>query len=58
LLLLGHYDSTADSFYSEKPFDSWILNTDTYIWEAPVSMPDDDNGYRWDEDNEQWVALS
>ena len=54
----GHYDSVADAFYAEKPFDSWILNTDTYVWEAPVSMPDDGNGYRWDEDNEQWVALS
>ena len=54
----GYYDSVADAFYTAKPFDSWVLNTTTYLWEAPVSVPDDGNDYRWDEDNEQWVTVS
>lgn len=54
----GHYDPEADAFYAPKPYDSWILNTDTYQWEAPVNYPDDGNGYTWDEENEQWTAVS
>jgi hypothetical protein len=53
----GHYDPAADAFYAAKPFDSWVLNTDTYTWEPPVPMPDDDNYYTWDEENEQWTIV-
>jgi hypothetical protein len=28
-----------DAFIPKKPFNSWILNEDTCLWEAPVSMP-------------------
>jgi len=34
------YDAERDAFISSKPFNSWILNEDTCIWEAPTSMPD------------------
>lgn len=53
----GHYDADADAFYSIQPFPSWILNTDSYIWEAPIPMPNDDNYYYWNETDQQWVLI-
>jgi hypothetical protein len=58
----GGYDANAQAFYSlPQPFPSWTLNTTTYFWEAPVSLPGD-NGqgnppkfYMWDEANQNWV---
>lgn len=49
------YDSTRDAFIPSKPFESWILNENTCLWEAPVALPDDNNLYSWDEINLQWV---
>jgi len=48
------YDQTRDAFIPSKPFDSWILNEDTCIWEAPVAKPEDDNEYNWNETNQTW----
>ena len=44
------YDEDRDAFIPEKPYASWILNEDTCIWKAPVTYPDDDKMYHWDED--------
>lgn len=45
------YDAEADAFYHPAPtWSSWILNTDTYIWEAPIPYPTDGELYEWDED--------
>jgi len=51
------YDATADAFYAPQPFASWTLNTDTYLWEAPVAYPDDGGMYEWDEETTNWVAV-
>jgi len=48
------YDQTRDAFIPKKPFNSWILNEDTCLWEAPVAMPIDDNKYSWNEQNKSW----
>lgn len=48
------YDSTRDSFIPPKPYNSWSLNEDTCLWEAPVPFPNDGNSYRWNEENQQW----
>jgi hypothetical protein len=32
------YDSNRDAFISPKPFNSWILNEDTCLWDAPVAI--------------------
>ena len=38
---LGYvYDSTLDAFILPKPFDSWLLNSETFVWEPPVEYPD------------------
>jgi len=43
-----NYDGTG--FYSPQPFPSWTLNTENYLWTAPVSYPDDGQDYVWDEE--------
>jgi hypothetical protein len=47
------YDEVNDVFYNQSPYPSWILN-DNWIWEAPVSMPDDGNRYTWNEETTSW----
>jgi hypothetical protein len=49
------YDESADAFYSQPPFPSWILNTNTYIWEPPFPPPTDQLIWTWDEDGQNWV---
>ena len=52
---LGYqYDQQRDAFIAPKPFNSWILNEDTCIWEAPVAYPQDDNRYSWNEQTLSW----
>ena len=49
-----YYDAVADAFYEPQPFNSWTLNTNTYLWEAPVTYPTDGENYRWNETNKSW----
>ncbi|MFY8212618.1 MAG: hypothetical protein ACOVLB_08145 [Candidatus Nanopelagicus sp.] len=51
------YDSFNDVFIPQKPFYSWILNTSTWTWDAPVPMPTDGKVYRWDENAQQWIEV-
>jgi hypothetical protein len=48
------YDQTRDAFIPPKTFNSWILNEDTCLWEAPVAYPDDGERYTWNETNQTW----
>ena len=48
------YDQTRDAFISKKPFNSWILNEDTCLWESSVVKPDDGQKYSWNEETKQW----
>ena len=41
------YDESRDAFIAPKPFDSWNLNEDKCIWEAPIPMPNHIDGYIW-----------
>ena len=51
------YDQTRDAFIAPKPFNSWILNETTCLWEAPVAYPDDDKEYNWNETNLNWEIV-
>jgi hypothetical protein len=51
------YDSTRDAFIPPKPFNSWILNESSCLWEAPTAMPDDGKIYSWDEDTTAWIEI-
>ena len=48
------YNPSLDAFIPEKPFNSWVLNESTCLWEAPVEKPDDDKEYIWNEETQQW----
>jgi hypothetical protein len=52
------YDETRDAFIPPKPFDSWILNEDSCLWEAPVAMPDDGQQYTWNEETTSWDLIT
>ena len=49
------YDRTKDAFIPPKPFNSWVLDEQTCLWNAPVAYPTDDKVYNWDEATTSWV---
>jgi hypothetical protein len=53
-----NYDQARDAFIPPKPFNSWILNEDTCIWNAPVAMPttelEENQYYSWNESIINW----
>jgi hypothetical protein len=49
------YDKERDAFIYQKPFESWKLNEDTCLWEAPIPMPDDKKEYLWNETTKNWT---
>lgn len=51
------YDRERDAFIPPKPFDSWTLNEETCLWEAPVAYPTDGGFYSWDEASANWVPV-
>lgn len=51
------YDTTNDVFYAPKPYASWTLNQSSWLWEAPVPMPQDGKLYNWDEPTLSWKAF-
>ena len=58
------YDSTLDAFFSPKPFNSWLKDTGSFSYEAPVSYPTGDTtgsytgSYQWNEDTTNWITGS
>ena len=52
------YDSTRDAFIPPKPFNSWLLNETSCLYEALTPMPTDDKMYSWDEDTLSWVEIT
>ena len=51
------YDEDRDAFIPPKPFDSWILDEETCLWEAPIPYPADGGEYVWDEEAGDWVEV-
>ena len=51
------YDQTRDAFIPPKLFDSWTLNENTCLWEAPVAYPSDGQYYKWNEQNQTWDLI-
>jgi hypothetical protein len=48
------YDETRDAFIEQKPFNSWVLNENTCLWNAPVAYPNDGDRYVWNEQTLSW----
>ena len=51
------YNSELDAFIPPQPYPSWVLNTETASWEAPVPMPADDKVYNWNEETTSWTVI-
>jgi len=56
------YDADTDAFYENKPYSSWLLDSDTYLWGAPVEKPDLSDSdeaagkfYVWNENIINWT---
>jgi hypothetical protein len=55
------YDENRDAFIPPKPYNSWILNEQTCLWEAPVAYPVDsniNNRYIWNEEILNWELIN
>ena len=51
------YDEDRNAFIQPKPFNSWLLNETTCLWEAPSAMPDDGKKYEWNESTTSWDEI-
>ena len=51
------YDEGRDAFIPPKPFESWVLDEGTCLWQAPTPMPESEHGVMWDEDVTDWFVI-
>jgi len=51
------YNENKDAFIPPKPYESWILNENTCLWEAPKIYPIDGKIYYWNEETQNWALL-
>jgi hypothetical protein len=54
------YDEDRDAFIPKKPYNSWILNEQTCLWESPIPIPSDasiDKRYNWNESLVNWELV-
>jgi hypothetical protein len=59
------YDQQRDAFIPQKPYNSWVLNEQTCLWEAPIARPeltqeqiDNKNYYTWNEEILNWELIN
>jgi len=51
------YDEVNDVFYAPQPYPSWTISASTWLWQPPVSYPNDGQGYTWDEPTLSWALV-
>ena len=51
------YNREYDAFHAPQPYNSWILNKETFIWESPIPYPTDGKMYNWDESIINWKEI-
>lgn len=51
------FDAQRDAFIPPKPYNSWKLNEETCLWEAPIPRPDNQNMYEWNESTLSWTLI-
>jgi hypothetical protein len=52
------YDFERDAFIAPKPYDSWTLNEESCLWQAPTPYPTDGFTYVWNENKREWELLN
>ena len=48
------YDEDRNAFIPPKPYNSWVLNENTCVWESTVDYPNDGEIYTWNESALNW----
>ena len=52
------YTFDGIGFAAPQPYESWTLNADSYLWEAPTAMPTDGKFYTWNEATLSWDEVT
>ena len=52
------YTFDGVGFAAPQPYESWTLNADSYIWQAPTPMPTDGKFYTWNEATLSWDEVT
>jgi len=60
------FEKALDAFVAPKPYESWVLNTETIDWESPVGPAPElteaeveaGSRYEWDEENGVWNLVT
>jgi hypothetical protein len=52
------YTFDGTGFAAPQLYASWTLDEETYLWQAPVAMPEDGNAYTWNEETISWELIS
>jgi hypothetical protein len=56
------YDEDRDAFIYKKPYNSWVLNESTCLWQAPVAKPteqlEENQYYSWNESITNWEVIT
>jgi hypothetical protein len=52
------YDQERNAFIPPKPFESWVLNEETCLWEASTPYPSDGKDYIWNEALLTWEQVN
>lgn len=50
------YDSTLDAFIPPKPFNSWLLDSESCTWVPPVPCPE--GVFDWNESSLSWEPIN
>lgn len=53
----SYFDESVEpngAFIHPKPFNSWVLDEETYTYESPVKHPLDGKDYEWNEEDQTW----
>jgi hypothetical protein len=50
----------GEGFTTPSPYPSWVMNSFSYLWEAPIPMPVPNSPpfYQWDEATLSWVEVA
>jgi len=53
------YSAEFDAFIPKKPYDSWLLDYETFRWVPPIPKPEDGENYlwKWSEFSKEWVKV-
>lgn len=51
------YTFDGVGFAAPKPYDSWTLDAETYVWNAPTPYPSGDGIYQWNEETLNWQLV-